>query len=208
MIERLIYEMEALELKIQDKREKQKFVNEVIAEKQRQCQQAKEQHEERIRALARQARRQRGRRNPSSQRGAASLLPPCEAGGAAAAAASAAATFEALAASDCGARETTPLDLDAIDASLGRIERLRLLPGDHALSDNAAGLAALRRALESRLLDAGCLNVRLEEHEFALKQATEMEDEQHLRALLKEIEVSEAAVRPILEETALANERT
>lgn len=197
LIERLIYEMEALELKIQDKREEQKFVNEVIAEKQLQCQQAKEQHEERIRALARQARRQRGRRNPSSQAGVA-----------AAAAANAAASLDALAASDCGAREITPLDLDAIDASLGRIERLRLLPGDDALTDSAAVLATLRRALESRLLDAGCLNVRLEEHEFALKQAIEMEDEQHLQAVFKEIEVSEAAVRPLLETTSLDDERS
>lgn len=187
--------MESLEFKVQDKREKLNFVNEIIAEKQQQCQQVKEQHEERIRALARQARKQRGRKNAGSKRSANGLLPPGEALGAAAAA--------TKTASDDGGRKSTPLDLDAIDESLGRNERLKLLPGDGALGPRSGDLAAVRRALESRLLAVGCLNVRLEEHEFALKQATETEDEQLLQALLKEIEVCEAEVRPMLKETGL-----
>merc|ERR1719401_3102492 len=38
----------------------------VIAEKQRQCQLAKEQHDQRIAALSRQARRQRGRKSAAA----------------------------------------------------------------------------------------------------------------------------------------------
>mmetsp|Transcript_52059 Transcript_52059/g.137537 ORF Transcript_52059/g.137537 Transcript_52059/m.137537 type:complete len:206 (-) Transcript_52059:40-657(-) len=61
-IEHLVRSMEGLERQLNEKREQQEFVSHVIAEKQLACQQAKDAHEEKIKALARQARKQRARK--------------------------------------------------------------------------------------------------------------------------------------------------
>merc|ERR1719188_1638265 len=63
--EALVQTVEELQSQLSAKEEQQNFLAEVIAEKQKLCQQAKEQHEEKVRALARQARRQRGARKGS-----------------------------------------------------------------------------------------------------------------------------------------------
>mmetsp|Transcript_59501 Transcript_59501/g.171820 ORF Transcript_59501/g.171820 Transcript_59501/m.171820 type:complete len:227 (+) Transcript_59501:98-778(+) len=61
----LLENVQELEKQLSAKEEQQAFLAQVIAEKQRLCQKAKEQHEERIRTMARQARKQRGRRSAS-----------------------------------------------------------------------------------------------------------------------------------------------
>lgn len=70
-IEMLVSRVEMLDKQMQHKSEQLAFVAEVIAEKKRQCDQLREQHAERIRAITRQARRQRGRKSgqwkPGSQ---------------------------------------------------------------------------------------------------------------------------------------------
>lgn len=65
-IESLILKMEGLEKEINKKQEQKIFIEEVIAEKQRLCEQAKEEHERRIEKLSNQARRVRGRRGHSA----------------------------------------------------------------------------------------------------------------------------------------------
>eukprot|EP00425_Heterocapsa_triquetra_P003453 CAMPEP_0195059516 /NCGR_PEP_ID=MMETSP0448-20130528/6994_1 /TAXON_ID=66468 /ORGANISM="Heterocapsa triquestra, Strain CCMP 448" /LENGTH=58 /DNA_ID=CAMNT_0040089803 /DNA_START=21 /DNA_END=193 /DNA_ORIENTATION=- len=54
--------MEDLERQLNEKRKQRAFIRNVIAERQQLCQQAKEQHDEKIRALAQQARKQRARK--------------------------------------------------------------------------------------------------------------------------------------------------
>jgi len=64
--EALVHMVEDLQAQLSAKEEQQAFLAEVIAEKQRLCEQAKAQHEEKIRSMARQARRHRIRKNGRS----------------------------------------------------------------------------------------------------------------------------------------------
>jgi len=151
-IERLILQMERLEQSILEKKEQQTYMNEVVAEKQRQCQQTKEQHEEKVRNLMRQARRRRarqgGRPTPTVE---AQELP----------------VFEQ--------RQTYPVDQDPVahvdgdllEEALGKEVRCKLLPHD---SNEAEGMnseermGSIHQSLQERLDLIQCLNARLAEY--------------------------------------------
>eukprot|EP00448_Togula_jolla_P001692 CAMPEP_0170605114 /NCGR_PEP_ID=MMETSP0224-20130122/19802_1 /TAXON_ID=285029 /ORGANISM="Togula jolla, Strain CCCM 725" /LENGTH=234 /DNA_ID=CAMNT_0010930099 /DNA_START=47 /DNA_END=752 /DNA_ORIENTATION=- len=164
-MEHLILKMEELEEKIHGKKEQQRWVAESIAEKQSQCQQLKEQHEEKIRSLAQKARRQRGRRkapmgedlrqlnlisientSPSSQQeGHAGGVP--------------------------GADPTHELDSWLLDGALGTTEWQKLLVGGTCAAGNQAGtensqagLTALVETLSARRDLVRQLTTRLAEH--------------------------------------------
>merc|ERR1719362_11215 len=132
--------MEALEQRITEKKEQQAFIAGVIAEKQRQCQQAKEQHEERIKALARQSRRQRIRQ----QVGRDSAL---EGGLLETSGSPTQATQDAAFPQGCCA--PTALNIKALDEVLGAAERQHLLGADgHRTEAGGAGLAAVQQVLD------------------------------------------------------------
>uniref|UniRef100_A0A7S4QB69 Uncharacterized protein n=1 Tax=Alexandrium monilatum TaxID=311494 RepID=A0A7S4QB69_9DINO len=169
-IESLIMQMEALERRITEKREQKAFVAGVIREKQQQCQQAKEQHEEKISALARQARKSRGRKAPREGAALASvgteaLGPPQQAdsGGPAA------------------SEPREALNLQQLAKAFGK-EQLDSLLGPLAAGSSparaAAGAAAeerletAKRALEERLDLLQCLNSTLQHYTEALPRAS------------------------------------
>jgi len=173
--EMLIQSVEELERQLSAKEEQQAFLAQVIAEKQRLCQQAKEQHEERIRAMARQARKQRGRRSGS-------LGPSFSAasgGGASFDSTTPAAvqeeeeeeqeeededTMRDMQSAETQGTNTTTLDVELLREALGGAASARLLgeegQGGEGDADAAAGgvggtlnerLPVIRKALEERL---------------------------------------------------------
>lgn len=161
-IEALIVEMEELEKQTVEKREQKAFMNGVIAEKQQQCLSAKEQHDEKIRVLARQARKQRGRKtsfgaSPGPIGGVPSgaefpqdsCSPPASSLGAAAAAGPA-------------ASHVATLDMNILDEVLGAPVRRRLLGGgEGGKMPFSQQLSVVKQALDERLDLSRCLNQRL-----------------------------------------------
>mmetsp|Transcript_63858 Transcript_63858/g.144101 ORF Transcript_63858/g.144101 Transcript_63858/m.144101 type:complete len:224 (+) Transcript_63858:105-776(+) len=174
-IEHLIVEMEDLEQQITQKQEQQAFVTAVINEKQKQCQQAKGQHEEKIRSLSRQARKSRVRRAAPgghlADTGADPIGSDCQD------------LRQAEDSSQAALDAIAMLDTRQLDEALGREQRQRLFgPGNDAgaeargagsLSEAEAEerLAAAKQALEERLDLLQCLNTRLADHMQLLMQA-------------------------------------
>mmetsp|Transcript_88125 Transcript_88125/g.189190 ORF Transcript_88125/g.189190 Transcript_88125/m.189190 type:complete len:233 (+) Transcript_88125:73-771(+) len=210
-IEQRIVGMETLERKISEKKEQQAFLAGVIAEKQLQCQQAKEQHEERIKALARQSRRQRIRKaNKELTLGGGLVSSPDSS------------TLERLkevAAPQDQGGGTAALDLQLLDQVLGTAQRRRLLEGDSNGAEAAGGgwsmlgklwrkapseeemarnsLAEVKEELERRLQRLRLLNARIAKHMrsppagqesgVALPGATGVERQRELEALREEV---------------------
>mmetsp|Transcript_100015 Transcript_100015/g.311625 ORF Transcript_100015/g.311625 Transcript_100015/m.311625 type:complete len:205 (-) Transcript_100015:22-636(-) len=165
-VEELIAQMEALERKIADKKEQRAFVAGVIKEKELQCRQAKEQHEERVQALARQARRSRVRRAP---RDAGDLS---------------ASTPEAVSPPEerpTAAGALAGLNTEQVAKALGTEGTDRLVrpllagvasPASASLPRTEERLAAAKRALEERLDLLQCLNTTLQRHAADLPNAS------------------------------------
>lgn len=142
-LEQLILYMEGLEQDVLRKREQSDFVVEVVADKQRQYDLIKKQHEDRVTAINRQARRQRGRR---SLRGAGARVgDPTSAGDRRGEAAEAASRAEAQRAAQVPPR----LDVTKLDQALGPARRRQLLGSEGGL--DATSLTHMDHALQERL---------------------------------------------------------
>mmetsp|Transcript_87254 Transcript_87254/g.242032 ORF Transcript_87254/g.242032 Transcript_87254/m.242032 type:complete len:215 (-) Transcript_87254:149-793(-) len=173
-LEHLIIEVEELHQRVVEMKEQQAFISGVIKEKQIECQQAKEQHEEKIRTLARQARRNRvrrvGRDTGLGSPGAEALSPDRR-------------PAEVADAQECRpalASVLANLDTRLLDQALGEQRRQNLLgvgasnsDGKEALATTSgdAGLDALKQALEERLDELQCLNSIISDQAGALEGA-------------------------------------
>ncbi|CAK0908538.1 unnamed protein product [Prorocentrum cordatum] len=145
-------ECQELERATAEKREQQAFIASIIEEKQRQCQQAKEQHQEKIRALAHQARRASRARKAAGTRGSGGAIPVASG---------------VAPAGPPGAAQAATLDLALLDKALGEKRRRQLLGGqaDEGVAVtracDAACLDSLKQALERRLELLQGMNARL-----------------------------------------------
>lgn len=167
-IEAVILEMETLERNIVQKKEEMKFIDGVIAEKQRQCEQLKQQHDERIRALQREARKVRNKRDrrgdmpgrsPSRSSEAFDGVQQRASGRSHSPAARSTPT-----ARDAVVNPMEALDLPQLERALGAEERRRLLAPliDGTSSDGQdAAVVQIRLTLEARLKAVQQLNSRL-----------------------------------------------
>merc|ERR1719482_2402416 len=131
-IEMLIIEMGDLEQRILRTKEQQQWVDDMVAHKQRQCQEAKEQHEERIRQITRQARKNRSRSNRSKYAAEGPTVEP-----------------EVCGLMAGAGPPIAGISTQQLDEVLGVEERTRLL--DAAGNDEAAAVATIVEALETRL---------------------------------------------------------
>mmetsp|Transcript_126423 Transcript_126423/g.223992 ORF Transcript_126423/g.223992 Transcript_126423/m.223992 type:complete len:248 (+) Transcript_126423:145-888(+) len=168
-IEAVILEMETLEHNIVQKKEEMKFIDGVIAEKQRQCEQLKQQHDERIRALQREARKVRNKRDKRGDMPGRSPSRSSEAYDgaqrrAAARSHSPAARSPTPVAKEPAVNPLEALDLPQLERALGAEEQMVLLAplADGASSDGQdAAVTQIKLTLEARLKAVQQLNSRL-----------------------------------------------
>eukprot|EP00929_Paragymnodinium_shiwhaense_P005947 TRINITY_DN10868_c0_g1_i1.p1 TRINITY_DN10868_c0_g1~~TRINITY_DN10868_c0_g1_i1.p1 ORF type:complete len:233 (-),score=43.94 TRINITY_DN10868_c0_g1_i1:130-747(-) len=175
-IDRLALRVDGMEQQLASKGEELQFVSDMIAEREAQCRQLKEQHEQKIRQLTQQARKQRSRTSNNNRN-----KPEMMASSAAALVASASAPDmeeEEGEVKPPGARPAVLLDLTTIDKAIGQSERRRVVgESPSAAGMDADSLQSLCAALAAQRDLVRAMSERVEMHVQRLEKGEDAGDE-------------------------------